>query len=78
MARRLGPCRYAGLPRTRAQALFRLARLNLELQAFDRARQRLDQLHQEGLEPYLPARLASELPGLSEDIDHASKADRFG
>lgn len=62
---------YAHLPRTRAQVLFRLARLNLDIRAIDRARARLDQLHSEQLEVYLPVRLASELSALSEQIASA-------
>jgi tetratricopeptide (TPR) repeat protein len=59
---------YAQLPRTRAQALFRLARLNVEMEAFSRARKRLLQLREEGLEPYLPARLANELVELEDEL----------
>jgi len=59
---------YSQLPRVRAQALFRLARLNFELDAFDRARMRLAQLHEEGLVPYLPVRLASELPDFAAEL----------
>lgn len=63
---------YLQLPRSRAQALFRLARLNLETQAVARAQHRLEQLREEGLEPYLPARLADELARLSEEVARAS------
>ena len=66
---------YCALPRTRAQTLFRLAALDLETRAIERARQWVGQLRQEGLEPYLPARLAGELPALVEAIDRAAKAD---
>ena len=66
---------YSQLPRTRAQALFRLAALNLEMHVPDRARKRIDQLHEEGLEPYLPARLAAGLPKFSADLARASNGD---
>jgi AAA ATPase domain len=66
---------YAGLPRTRAQALYRLAALNLDLKVVSRAQNRLDQLAKEKLEPYLPVRLAADLPRLSEKIGHASRAE---
>lgn len=69
---------YAHLPRTRAQALFRLAALDLDVEAIDRARLRLDELRLEGLEPFLPARLADLLPGLSEQVDRAAQAERSG
>lgn len=59
---------YAHLPRTRAQALFRLAQLDVDLQSLDRAQARLDQLRTEQLEAYLPVRLANQLPSLSERI----------
>ncbi|MCI4347647.1 MAG: ATP-binding protein [Thermoplasmata archaeon] len=67
---------YSNLPRNRAQALFRLASLDLGVEAFERARQRLDEIRQQGLERFLPARLARELPALSAKLDHASKAER--
>jgi len=66
---------YSQLPRTRAQALFRLAALNLEMHVPDRARKRIDQLREEGLEPYLPARLAAGLPKFSADLARASNGD---
>ncbi|MGC2289414.1 MAG: hypothetical protein WA688_06115, partial [Thermoplasmata archaeon] len=59
---------YCQLPRTRAQALFRLASLNLEMQALERAQSRLGQLRDEGLEPYLPARLSAGLSTLEAGI----------
>ena len=59
---------YCHLPRSRAQALFRLARLNLRMAVFDRAQRRLQQLQQEGLEAYLPTRLATELPAMMAEI----------
>lgn len=64
---------YCQLPRTRAQALFRLARLNFQMGSFDRSRRRLEQLQAEGLEPYLPVRLAGELPALLTELARASK-----
>ncbi len=64
---------YCRLPRTRAQALFRLARLNFQMGSFDRSRRRLEQLQAEGLEPYLPVRLAGELPALVTELARASK-----
>ncbi|MCI4353721.1 MAG: ATP-binding protein [Thermoplasmata archaeon] len=67
---------YSHLPRTRAQALFRLASLDVELEANDRAKLRLDELRQEGLEAFLPARLASALPALAEQVERAAKAER--
>ncbi len=69
---------YSRLPRTRAQALFRLARLNLKMQAPDRARARIEQLEQEGLTPYLPSRLAADLPQLRLDIARAATGEAGG
>ena len=45
---------YSQLPRVRAQALYPPRRLDFEMEAFARAPERLAQLHEEGLEPYLP------------------------
>jgi hypothetical protein len=64
---------YSQLPRTRAQALIRLAALNLEMRAPQRAQKRIDQLREEGLESYLPARLRAGLPQLIADISRASQ-----
>jgi hypothetical protein len=69
---------YCRLPRTRAQALFRLTQLNLRMRAFDRARARVDQLRQEGLEAYLPGGLSATLGQLSAEIARASKDDTNG
>ncbi|HLY76914.1 MAG TPA: hypothetical protein VKT21_03415, partial [Thermoplasmata archaeon] len=66
---------YAKMPGTRAEALFGLARLDVDVKAMERARQRIDQLREEGLDPYLPRRLAKELPALSEEVARASRAD---
>jgi hypothetical protein len=69
---------FCGLLRIRAQALFRLAQLNLEMRAIDRARARVEQLHQEGLEAYLPSGLSTTLPQLSGKIAHATKDEAGG
>jgi hypothetical protein len=74
----LAHAEYCDLPRTRAQALFRLARLSLRMQAVDRARMRIDQLRQEGLEPYLPAALSALVSQLSADIERASNGEGDG
>lgn len=69
---------YAHLPRTRAQALYRLARINLKMQAPDRARLRIEQLDQEGLVPCLPSRSAADLPALRSDVARASSGESPG
>ena len=69
---------YSQLRRSRAQALLRLAALNLEMGVPSRAQKRLDQLREEGLEPDLPARLFAGLPKLSADIARASNTKASG
>jgi tetratricopeptide (TPR) repeat protein len=69
---------YAQQPRIRAQTIYRLAALNLEMHVPGRAQQRIEQLRKEELEPYLPVRLAATLPKLVTDIAHASNADAAG
>jgi hypothetical protein len=59
---------YAGLPRIRARALVRLARLSASQKDFGAARSRLDQLNAEGLASQLPPRLVRELRSLSEEM----------
>jgi hypothetical protein len=66
---------YCQLPQTRAQAIFRLAALNLEMHVPERAQKRIEQLHAEGLVPYLPGRLLAALPTLSEEILRAADGE---
>lgn len=69
---------YCQLSRTRAQALYRLAQLNLRMRAIDRAQLRIEQLHLEGLEAYLPSGLSASLPQLSAEIARASRDEASG
>lgn len=64
---------YCQLLRTRAQAVFRLAQLDFKMQAIDRAVRRVEQLRDEGLEPYLASGLSAALPQLAGQIADASK-----